>query len=326
MAEIIHCPCGQAIEFSRTDVLETIDCPVCRRELVLDLQSDGQRRRAFLTVVAGPDRVGEQIIVPVGHDLRIGSAHGAWLYLLHDSVAPHHCSLMLDPTGQLVAFSPQATPDGPANVNQYRIAIRPGQLVRIGDFHLRFAIGAIEQPRAMTAPAAAAPPPPPPTPILKDLSSVDPVSRFLIRHRFRLARIALFCVAVLLAVFHGFHLAYRDEIPWYYALAACAAIFGGLVALSRTIGLTRRAWNLAVILIVLLAAAVESYLGQIGLMVGLLILTAGLILAVERPPSQIPLWLAVGLMLLAMLTMTASLVRPGGPVFDVNTPAFFDLD
>src|SRR5262245_35419005 len=115
MSEIIHCRCGRAMECARTDVLESIICPACGEELMLDLSVNGERRRGFLTVISGPERRGEQLLMPVGSALPIGSSMSNWLYLPEGGVAECHCMLTLAPAGTL-AVSATSADDAPAKV------------------------------------------------------------------------------------------------------------------------------------------------------------------------------------------------------------------
>src|SRR5262245_47695198 len=105
MAQTICCPCGSPIDCDNLELVITVECPRCRKELNLELQADNNSpagRRAMLTVMEGPYWVGEQFVLPVGEVLRIGQGTGNWLSLESTSVSDIHCRLQLTPQGAVI--------------------------------------------------------------------------------------------------------------------------------------------------------------------------------------------------------------------------------
>src|ERR1043166_7298502 len=140
MAVVICCPCGTPIDFEHLDVVVSLTCPQCKRELSLEIE-DGtaQRRRAVLTVVDGPHWIGERFLVPASLDLQIGQALNNWISLDDEEISPVHCRLKLQNDGTLIVEdrgSKSGTWVGQQKISKVRLAAK--QSFRIGPFRMRF--------------------------------------------------------------------------------------------------------------------------------------------------------------------------------------------
>lgn len=314
MAEIIHCRCGRAMECRRTDVLETVVCPACRTELALDLSINGDRRRGYLTVVAGPERVGEVVLIPVDVELAIGSASASWLYLPDASVSDHHCTIRLRPDGVLALL---AAGSEHGDASSPWAEVKSNQGMRIGAFVLKFAVRDVEmEPAAGRPPVRTGPPPPPPMVVMRSVTSRSGWPDALASHRFRIARAGLIAAALLLAALHGVSEA-RKQVPDWGTLVAMTALVAGMFATVRKIGVGQRLANLLASGLVIAAAGVELITGHLLPGIGLLILPAGMLLATEQPRQPIWAFVALLLVVVGVAVLAFALLGPRGPLFGV---------
>ncbi|MCK6456288.1 MAG: FHA domain-containing protein [Phycisphaerae bacterium] len=312
MAEIIFCPCGEAIETARTDVLEAVHCPVCRTELDLDLTINGQRRRGFLTITGGPDRIGERLLLPVGKDLTVGSLEGSWLYLLDDSVAAQHCTFRLAADGRLEVFVGSSYGGKPSESTASNV-IQPNQVLRIGSFQLRYSIEDVAPSPVVIAPPSGARAAMPRAPVLQSITRKPSPFDALMKNRFQIARTILIVLGALLAVDHllrgvrnpdGF-----DPYNAFWAVAFPAAY----LTVARRIGLAGGGWNYSACGLALLAAMVETIFSQPTAGIAML-LTSGALFALLQKNAYAPL-VSVGTLVstAAGVVLAISLVRGAPP-------------
>lgn len=242
MAVVICCPCGTPIDYENLDLVVTLSCPKCSRELELEIeQGPADRRRGLLTVVEGPHWVGERFLVPVGVELKIGNTSGNWICLDSEQVAPYHCRMLLSPQGAVVvedAKSPTGTWIGQQRIARGRLG--PSQSFRVGEFRFRLDFQNSDGTTVVAAPS----------PVL-DRSGVLPtmvkvtpkptLGNKLASHRFRLARWLLLAAAVSLGVFHLVGLQGVTE-SWHWARAAAVGLGVGLLtaATGRKVTLAHR--------------------------------------------------------------------------------------
>gem|GEM_PF-5628023 len=292
MAEIIHCRCGRAMECRRTDVLETVVCPACRTELALDLSIDGDRRRGYLTVVSGPERVGEALLIPVDVELTVGADPSCWLYLPDASVSDQHCTVRLRPDGVLALLAAGSERGGPSSP---WAEIKSSQGMRIGAFVLKFSVQTVEmEPAAGRPPVRTGPLPPPPMVVMRSVTGRSGWLDSLASRRFQIARAGLIVAALLLTALHGVSEARKQDPDWG-TLVAMSALIVGMFTAARKIGIGQRWANAVASSLVIVAAGVELITGHTLPGIGLLILPAGMVLATELPRR--PIWAFLALLL-----------------------------
>lgn len=320
-AEIIHCPCGRALECARTDVLESLTCPVCGEEVELDLRVNERRCRGYLTIVAGPDRCGEDLMLPLGRPLRVGSATNNWLYLPDEHVAAVHCTLLLEHSGVMTV-----TVGGDSHSGQpFRAEVKPQQTLRIGPFSMRYTIRPVSDPNSSSvfhAKLAAAAKPrsgeiPVRVPVMQAVTEVNPFVHNLTSQRFHYARTALYVTALIVGVTHAFRLARIDVMPMWGAVLLLVTVFWSMVGVARQIGLGRFRWNFGCVILLVVIAGIEIYLQQYLLVAGLATLAAGLLLSVVRTADDASICCGTGLYVLSMLFCLANVFRSNGPLRDL---------
>jgi len=311
MGDIIHCRCGRAMECGRTDVLETVLCPACQTELALDLESNGERKRGYLKVIAGPERSGEELLIPVDLALPVGSAVDNWLYLPGGAVAERHCLLQLEPEGRLAVSQWNENADGSQKV---LARLQPNQVMRVGKYVLRFSVGEVQAPRVASAggvtsanPALAQP-----VPVMQRVGGRGILAE-LTRSRFRVARWALYATAAILAAHHAMLVARQDK-PIYAAIGVLVLILWGMVLATRRVGMGQRMWNLTAIAALVCAAGLEMWLHQPLTTAGLLVLPAGLLLTMERPPGSATTIVTLVLMVVSLALLLIGLGRIPGAI------------
>lgn len=302
MGEIIHCRCGRVMECGRTDVLESVKCPACSAELGLDLELGGERRRGYLTVVVGPERRGEQLLIPVGESLRVGSAADNWLCLPAGGVADYHCILELNSSGTLLV---RKAGESQVGATRGLAELQAEQMMRVGEYVLRFTVGEVFVPGAAGPAAGGAASSAVRVPMMKSVTGQSGVLWQLTRSRFRVARWFMLGAAVVYGISHLIPVL-RESRPNYGLLAMAAALVWAMVTMARRMSMGDRVWNMAALGTLVIAAIVEGILHEWPLMIGLLVLPAGLLLTTERPPGK-----ATSLISVALMTVGLAFVAVG---------------
>lgn len=288
------------MECGRTDVLETVVCPACDAELSLDLDLGGERRRGYLTVVVGPERRGEELLIPVGESLRVGAAIDNWLCLPDGGVADYHCILELGESGSLsIRKAGVVQPSTSRGLAE----LQSNQMMRVGSYVLRFSLGEVLPPVQAPIPGSGSSASTVRTPMMQSVTGRSGPLWELTRNRFRVARWFMFCVAVVFALSHAIP-ALREARPNYGLLAMAAALAWAIVTMARRISMGERLWNLCALGTLVAAAIVEASLRQWPMMIGLLVLPAGLLLTTERPPGKLTSVLSVGLMTVGFVILS----------------------
>src|SRR5688572_24255562 len=125
MAYVVCCPCGNPLDCENLDIVVTLACPRCEKEMEIELDgARGQRVRGVLTVMEGPMWVGQRFVIPIGPDLKMGKADDNWLALDGDEVSDHHCQIRLTPQGEVILRdleSNNGTWVGPVRVAQGKL-------------------------------------------------------------------------------------------------------------------------------------------------------------------------------------------------------------
>jgi len=259
MALVICCPCGNPIDFEHLELVVTLTCPRCGREIDLEFEdAQANRRRATLTVIEGPHWIGEQFLVPVGVELRIGQAAGNWISLDSEKIAPLHCRLQLTQQGVVVvedSQSPTGTWIGHQRIARGRLA--GGQALRVGDFRFRLDYQNIDGTTIVASPAVVTER----SGILPTMASVQPKAtptNVLLRNRFRLARWLLWACGALMGAYH-FAALHQPPLDWHWARSAAVAglVLGAILGTSRHVTLGHRLFKYLPIAVLIVLAVVD---------------------------------------------------------------------
>ncbi|RIK66238.1 MAG: hypothetical protein DCC65_10525 [Planctomycetota bacterium] len=290
MALVVCCPCGNPIECEQLDLVVTVNCPLCRQELTLEMEdATGRTRRAILTVLEGPFWVGEKFIVPVGVDLRIGKASGNWLALDCESLDDVHCRARLAPDGSFdVADGQSRTGTWIGKQRVARGKVLPKQSFRVGDFRLRFDI---LSPDGTTVIAAAggvlAPDESSFLPIMKEVKGRhDPLKWFSV-NRFLIARAYMTAFAVLIAVYHFLHAQGTTESqrPVLVALGVGVVVLVVFLLAGRRVALVHRFLKYGSLAVLVLFAIIDLAASIPVPAISCLAMAAALTLLIMRVPT-----------------------------------------
>lgn len=245
MALVVCCPCGNPLDCDQLDLVVTVNCPLCRRELTLEVEDPaGRARRAILTVMEGPFWVGEKFIVPVGVELRIGKATGNWLALDCESLADVHCRLRLGTDG---AFELEDGKSAAGTwIGKQRVArgkVLPKQSFRTGDFRFRFDITSPDGTTVIAAPGGGiAVDESSFLPVMKEVKGRhDPLKWFSV-NRFLIARTFMTTFAVLIAAYHFLFTLQKTESsrPWLVATGVGAVVMVLFTLAGRRVALVHK--------------------------------------------------------------------------------------
>ncbi len=308
----VQCACGNPLEGENLELVVTLNCPHCQRELTLEIDdANGTSKRPVLTVVQGPHWAGQQFVVPVGIDLSIGRDPTNWIALDDQSVADVHCRLKLLSDGGLI-IEDQQSKSG-TWVGTKRVArgkLIPSQPFRLGSFQLRMDLRAIEAPAA-------------PSPQRIDLHETEPSVRFdvtrpqpalfrwIVLNRFQISRLLMFIGAWLMGLFHavawiGATHGWNQRSRW---ILGSIVITAAMLASGSRVSLAHRQFKYASLLtLVVLVIFDLSSMFQAAAIAGLCI-AACLTILVMRIPSGLLALLAtatgsVGLLVLVGATIS----------------------
>jgi hypothetical protein len=283
----VHCACGNPLEGDNLDLVVTLSCPHCRRELTLEIDDPtGASRRPLLTVLQGPHWVGQKFVVPVGVDLSIGSSPSNWLALEHGSISDVHCRLRLLPDGGLLIEdqkSAQGTWVGPKRIARGKLI--PSQPFRLGQFQFRMDLCPIEAPVA---------PPPQQINLQEDEPSVrfdvrrpqPALIRWLLLNRFQISRLYMFIAAWLMGIFHA--VAWyggRNWTAWSRLVLGAILITGAMIISGSRVSLAHRHFKYASLGILMVLTITDLCFGFQGAAIACLCLAACLTILVMRVPT-----------------------------------------
>ncbi len=286
MSLVVCCSCGSPLECDDVELVVTLACPHCERELTLEFSDSSKtRRRAVLTVMEGPHWVGERFLVPVGVPLHVGAAQGNWLSLDGDNVSDRHCELRLTERGSLVVEdqgSEAGTWLGKVRIKSGRLEDR--QSITVGEFRLRVDFQSIDGAGAPVAPAmvddiATA------LPELAKVRADETAGTWMARNRFNVSRWFLTVFAWLTGAYHWSYLTMVEDWAWYRAGIAGVAVFIVLADLGRRVALIHPYMNY-VSLAVLLGLTILDITWNMQLAaVATFVLIVSLALLALRPPG-----------------------------------------
>lgn len=287
MAIIVCCPCGHPLDCERLDIVVTIGCPECRRDLQIELEDERRGRiRAVLTVMEGPSWVGEQFVMPVGQDLILGRAPGNWLSLDSDVMAGRQCRLKLTQRGAVQIEdleSETGTWIGPLRIAKGKL--RPEESFRIGEYRLRLDFlgalgGEVVSKKIIDADSSG---------VLPELQAFEPSKSLTARlcaQRFVIARQMIVAFAWITAAYHGFALR-AEPFKWegYWCVVVAAAMLSPLLIAGQRVALVHRYLKFAVVGVVAAIGLVDVIAWTLPKpAIGALVFAAGLpLLTVERP-------------------------------------------
>jgi len=155
----IRCQCGKALKLPPEYVGKAASCPQCSKKvrvIAADLHPDAERFDGMLVIQEGPQRVGEQLYLGGRQAINVGKATDANLRLRSASVSRLHCRLLLG--GQGWRVEDQNSTNG-LFVNGRRIKghnLLNGDILRVGEFELRYLSEPVHQPAAEQAAEQAA--------------------------------------------------------------------------------------------------------------------------------------------------------------------------
>ncbi len=279
MSLAVCCPCGNPLECEHLELVVTMVCPQCHRELTLEFESaDHRRRRAVLTVMEGPHWVGERFLVPVGQPLTVGAALGNWLSLDDAGVSDVHCEVRLTPQGNVVVVdrgSADGTWIGKQRIRRGRLSDR--ESFRVGAFRLR-----LDFDRSDGTPAAVD------STVIDIGGGVLPrmtqvggdatAGTWLVRNRYVVSRWLLTVFAWLAGVDHACHLSLHAGWQWYGSAIAGLVILVVLSEAGRRIALVRPYMCPAALILLLFLAVLDGLWGLPVAAAGALALIASLAL------------------------------------------------
>jgi len=290
MALVVCCPCGNPLDCDNLELVVSLTCPRCEREILLELDTGGEQAlRMILTVMEGTHWVGERFVMPIGTNLAIGAASGNWLSLDSEDLADVHCRLHVTKQGQ-VAIEDQNSASGTWIADQriQRGQLSPQQSLTIGKFRFRLDIQAADG-------IEAAPPSTPaesdarPLPIMARVRPFETPGFWLISNRFQVARSLMIASACLMGIYHtcSLHLLSEDR-GWEprRAVLAGLVILATLLISGLRVTQARRHFKFAAVLVLVLLAAVDVHWTIPVPAIALLLLAACLMLLITRVPSQ----------------------------------------
>lgn len=314
MALVVCCPCGNPLDCDNLDIVITLTCPRCDREIPLEVTNEqGGAIRAVLTVMEGPYWVGERFILPVGEDLRIGSASGNWLSLESDALSEVHCRLHLTEAGR-VSIEDQQSVSGTWLGNQriLRGRLEHEHSFRVGEFRFRLDFQSADGVEAAPAVCTPATERAPPLPTLGAVWSGATPALWLIRNRFHLSRGLTITFAWLMGAYHVIALTLKSDRLWP-GLKECGVAVAILVALrlaGHRVMLVSRYLKFAPLVVLVLLAIEDVVWMMYPPAVASLLLAACLTLFITQGRSQ-PMALLTALLGLSATTIMIVLTLQG---------------
>ncbi|MEK6643133.1 MAG: FHA domain-containing protein [Planctomycetota bacterium] len=309
MAVVVCCPCGNPIDSEHLDLVVSLTCPQCSREIDIEIDNGPvDRRRAMLTVMEGPHWVGERFIIPVGVDLKIGQANGNWISLDDESISGVHCRLRLNPDGALIVEDHQGSPGTFIGTQRIeRAKLSPKQSLRIGTFRLRLDYQTGDGSTITANVTSAFTDTSGLLPTMVQVRAKKTLGNQAVSNRFPIARWLMISVTWLLAAYHFFAVHQADHLEWRWPVAAAAALVlgGSLTLASRRVTLAHQLFKYTP-LAMLLALAIVDLVWSMPVPASCAIAVAGAVacLIVATPPPT----LAIGAIALGESAVVVMLV------------------
>lgn len=320
MGLAVQCACGNALEGENLDLVVTLSCPHCRRELTLELDDvTGTSKRPVLTVIQGPYWVGTQFVVPVGVDLSIGRGTANWIVLEDASISEVHCRIRLLPDSGLILEdqkSATGTWVGPKRVARGKLIT--SQPFRLGNFSFRLDLLPID--------TTGAPPPPidlrdeGPS-VRMDVTRPEPAAfRWIIRNRFQISRLLVFIGAWTMGVYHAvaWFPGSKGWGHWSRLVLGAAAITGAMLASGSRVSLAHRQFKYASLAVLVMLAIIDLVFQFHGAAIAALCLAACLTILVMRVPTGLLATLSVVVGAAGLLILLGATIQRCIGLFYVN--------
>lgn len=245
MGLLVCCPCGNPLDCDHLELVVSLSCPKCDRELTIEAEDENDRSyHAVLTVMDGPYWVGEQFIMPLGEDLTLGRGQGNWLSLESDALAEKHCRLQFSPPAgvELEDLSTESgTWVGRSSVVKCRL--KPGQDFTVAEYRFKLGFQDAVDNKSVTQ-SAATPGRPARLPALGRIGSEKSPTDWLVRNRFQISRWLVLSFAWVAAVYHfcALQLSLHNDnaLRGYEAFFVGLAILGALSYSGRRVSLAHR--------------------------------------------------------------------------------------
>lgn len=322
MALTVCCPCGNPIACDNLDLVVTLTCPVCEQEITVEIEdARGKIGRGLLTIMEGPFWVGERFAIPVGVELRTGSATGNWLSLEADDVSPVHCRFHLSQEGVL-SVADQQSASG-IWLGRHRIergTLKPTQSLTLGPFRLRYDFLTSDGTTVVASPGITAPDDQlDALPVMRAAKDTrDPLRWFSI-NRFIITRWFMMAYAALLGVqyFAGLRAATPPRPTWL-ALTWTAVVVAAVLFSGRRVALAHPWYKYISLGVLVVIAALSLVLTLPVAAIGSLFMAAGLTLLVLRLPTSFLALMgttaglcSVTVLLFSAWSLLARIVSPG---------------
>jgi len=287
VAVVVCCPCGNPLDCEHIELVVTLSCPHCNRELTLELEDRSNRcSRALLTVMEGPFWVGEQFLLPVGEDLLIGRSSGNWLSIDSDALSDVHCRLQLSREGSLIVEDRNSATG--TWIDAKRIAsgrLRHSGSFRAGDFRFRLDLRVADGTTITNALALSAGPAP--MQVVGRVQKTPSRFRWLVTNRYKVARAMLLAFACLAGAYHlvGVPRVSHSDTPWLWASLSGAVVAGSMILCSRRLAMGQHVVSYLTLSALVVLAIVDLIWGLPVAAIAGLALAGGLTLLVMRVPS-----------------------------------------
>jgi len=295
MALVVCCPCGNPLDCDNLELVVTLTCPRCSRELTLEIDDkQGGHCRALLTIMEGPSWVGERFVMPVGLSLSIGSAGGNWISLESDAVSDTHCRLRVSEQGRVTLEdlgSEAGTWIESQRIRQGTLAAR--QSFKTGDFRFRLDFEAPDG-AASAAPVTYPEDAAQPLPALNQVRPTETPGRWIIKRRFGFSRGLIVAFAWLIAIHHFVWLPNHPTAAWKPPQACLVGLLflAALLTAGRRVALVHRYFRFAPLGVLGVLAVIDFQWSMPIPGLACLLLTAALAILIIRPPTQAPAILA----------------------------------
>src|SRR5947207_3258259 len=139
---VAECSCGGTVEVGEDAPGRPLSCPFCNRTLRVVIAEGAALEGSFnarLTIAAGPDRVGEQVLLCGGGTIGIGKLATTPIRFTTPLVSRLHCELRRTPAGGWV-LADRNSANG-LFVNGLRVSSRTlqsGDVIYVGEYELHF--------------------------------------------------------------------------------------------------------------------------------------------------------------------------------------------
>lgn len=311
MGLAVQCACGNSLEGENLDLVVTLSCPHCRRELTLELDDvTGTSKRPVLTVVQGPHWVGTQFVVPVDVDLSIGRGSANWIVLEDASISDIHCRIrLLADSGLILEDQKSATGTwvGPKRVARGKLIT--SQPFRLGNFSFRLDLLPIDTTAAPQKPIDLRDEEPS---VRFDVNRPEPaVFRWMIRNRFAVSRLLIVISAWTMGVYHAvaWFPGSKGWGHWSRLVLGAAAITAAMLASGSRVSFAHRQFKYASLGVLMVVAIIDLLFQFHGAAIAAFCLAACLTILVMRVPTGLLAMLAIAVGAAGLLVLLGATIQ-----------------